>query len=282
MGESGNGNSGSSTKAAGGNGNGNGGGNGNNQEAFQFYYHWDHLGNTAYVTNKQGEAYQHLEYFPFGETMVEEHGNQPRTPWLYNGKELDEETGLYYYGARYYDVINSNWQSVDPPMLGKYWSGQSNTGIFDFSNLGVYNYTSQNPINFFDPDGEIKAPSTVPEAPGIYILTNKGTGEAYVGSSFDMYDRLSQSGHITAQYMLGLKGTVVRTLDVDLGSTKKKRKKLHILQRFEMEQYEKIAAEGWTMLNKQRPEDPKKKERNEGEVEDSGAWAKKRRKTHSN
>jgi len=33
---------------------------------------------------------------------------------LFNGKELDEETGLYYYGARYYDARTSVWQSVDP------------------------------------------------------------------------------------------------------------------------------------------------------------------------
>ncbi|HEX2628686.1 MAG TPA: RHS repeat-associated core domain-containing protein [Chitinophagaceae bacterium] len=285
MGESGNGNSGSSAKAAGGNGNGNGngGGNGNNQEAFQFYYHWDHLGNTAYVTNKQGEAYQHLEYFPFGETMLEEHGNQQRTPWLYNGKELDEETGLYYYGARYYDAINSNWQSVDPPMLGGYWNGQSNTGIFDFSNLGVYNYTSQNPINFFDPDGEIKAPSSVPNTPGIYILTNdniKGKAKAYVGSGLAVNDRLSTLSHKKAQYMLAQPGTVIKFVGVDLGDADELSDKLHILQHFEMIEYAKVLVlDKYDMLNAQRPEHPKKKERNLQTIEDYGAVAKKRRKS---
>jgi RHS repeat-associated protein len=52
-----------------------------------------------------------LEYFAFGETFVEEHSNTWRTPYLFNGKELDDETGLYYYGARYYDPVTSVWES---------------------------------------------------------------------------------------------------------------------------------------------------------------------------
>ena len=81
-----------------------------------------------------------LEYFAFGETFVEEHSNTDRTPYLFNGKELDEETGLYYYGARYYDARTSVWQSVDP--LAE-----------DFPNVTPYNYTLNNPIKFIDPDG---------------------------------------------------------------------------------------------------------------------------------
>jgi uncharacterized protein RhaS with RHS repeats len=85
--------------------NGTGGGN-NVTEAFRYFYHPDHLGSTSYVTDASGEVYQHLEYFAFGETFVEEHSNTDRTPYLFNGKELDEETGLYYYGARYYDRLH--------------------------------------------------------------------------------------------------------------------------------------------------------------------------------
>ena len=73
---------------------------GNVTEAFRYFYHPDHLGSTSYITDASGEVYQHLEYFAFGETFVEEHSNTERTPYLFNGKELDEETGLYYYGAR--------------------------------------------------------------------------------------------------------------------------------------------------------------------------------------
>jgi RHS repeat-associated protein len=92
------------------------------------------------MTDASGEVYQHLEYFAFGETFVEEHSNTDRTPYLYNGKELDEETGLYYYGARYYDVRTSVFISVDP--LAEKYPGWS-----------PYNYTLNNPINLIDPTG---------------------------------------------------------------------------------------------------------------------------------
>ena len=68
---------------------------------FLYYYHPDHLGSTQYVTEANGAVYEHVEYFPFGETWVNEGG------WnithFFTSKELDVETNLYYYGSRYYD-----------------------------------------------------------------------------------------------------------------------------------------------------------------------------------
>jgi len=52
----------------------------------------------------------------------------------------DEETGLYYYGARYYDAQTSVWLSVDP--LAEKFSGWSS-----------YNYVTNNPLNVVDPNG---------------------------------------------------------------------------------------------------------------------------------
>ncbi|MHA4844562.1 SpvB/TcaC N-terminal domain-containing protein [Flavitalea antarctica] len=119
---------------------------GNNKDAFQFYYHPDHLGNSAFVTDPKGEVYQHLEYFPFGETFIAEQSNQHRTPYLYNGKELDDETGLYYYGARYYDGITSIWQGVDPS-----WALPAQIGT------SPYAYVQNNPITYVDPDGRFRS-----------------------------------------------------------------------------------------------------------------------------
>jgi RHS repeat-associated protein len=76
---------------------------------------------------------------------VDEHSNTDRTPYLFNGKELDEETGLYYYGARYYDPRTSIWQSVDP-------------AADQMPGLSPYNYTLNNPIILTDPDGKIPWP----------------------------------------------------------------------------------------------------------------------------
>jgi RHS repeat-associated protein len=119
---------------------GNGPGKGGT-ESFRYFYHPDHIGSTSYITDVLGEVYQHLEYFAFGETFVEEHSNTDRTPYLFNGKELDEETGLYYYGSRYYDSQKSIWLSVD-------LEAERSPGWSPF------NYTFNNPINLIDPNGQ--------------------------------------------------------------------------------------------------------------------------------
>ena len=84
-----------------------------NYENLQFFYHPDHLGSSSFITNLEGEVVQHIEYVPFGEVFIEERNNVWNTPYLFNAKELDEETGMYYYGARYYDPRLSLWMSTD-------------------------------------------------------------------------------------------------------------------------------------------------------------------------
>jgi RHS repeat-associated protein len=117
-----------------------GGSTGSGGDNFLYFYHPDHLGNTSYVTDAGGEVYQHLEYFAFGETFVDEHSNTDAIPYLFNGKELDEETGLYYFGVRYYDPRTSIWQSVDP--LGDVMPGWS-----------PYRGFNDNPVKYTDPRG---------------------------------------------------------------------------------------------------------------------------------
>nr|WP_221405060.1 RHS repeat-associated core domain-containing protein [Apibacter adventoris] len=106
----------------------------------QYYYHADHLGSSSYITNLDAQIVQHVEYVPFGEVFIEERNQSWNTPYLFNGKELDEETGLYYYGARYYKPRESVWLSVDP-LAERY------------PNYSPYAYTFQNPIKYIDPRG---------------------------------------------------------------------------------------------------------------------------------
>jgi len=63
-----------------------------------FYFHPDHLGSTSYITSRNGSISQHLEYIAFGEVLFEEHSSSFSSPYLFNGKELDRETNLSYYG----------------------------------------------------------------------------------------------------------------------------------------------------------------------------------------
>ena len=136
-------------------------------EAFSYFYHPDHLGSTSYVTDASGEVYQHLEYFAFGETFVEEHSNTNKTPYLFNGKELDEETGLNYYGARYYDPRTSIFVSVDPKAE-------------DYASWSSYNYTFNNPLRFVDPDG--KGPDDPPGEKSWYARASEWAGSILKGS----------------------------------------------------------------------------------------------------
>ena len=84
----------------------------------QYFYHSDHLGSASLISDYKGDEYQHIEYTPYGETWVEKTQNQGLEflPYKFTAKELDEETGLYYYGARYLDPKYSMWISTDPAL----------------------------------------------------------------------------------------------------------------------------------------------------------------------
>ncbi|MFT3932827.1 MAG: RHS repeat-associated core domain-containing protein [Chitinophagaceae bacterium] len=116
-------------------------GTGHFYEKNQYFYHPDHLGSTSYITNALGDINQHLEYSAFGETFFEEHKGSTTMPYLFNAKERDEETGLYYYGARYYNPRLSLWISTDPKME-------------KYQGLSPYNFNLENPVKLIDPDGK--------------------------------------------------------------------------------------------------------------------------------
>ena len=106
-----------------------------------FFYHSDHLGSTSYITDDKGNITQYDAYLPYGELLVDEHSSSEDMPYKFNGKEMDAETGLYYYGARYLNPVTCLWYGVDP-LAEKY------------KEIGSYVYCADNPINLFDPDGQ--------------------------------------------------------------------------------------------------------------------------------
>ena len=132
----------------------------------QYFYHSDHLGSASLITDYKGDEYQRIEYTPYGETWVEKTQNTGLEflPYKFTAKELDEETGLYYYGARYLDPRYSRWISTDPA-LGEYIPGAGKAtaseagslpgigGIFNTVNLQLYHYAGNNPVKYTDPDG---------------------------------------------------------------------------------------------------------------------------------
>ncbi|MFJ7494290.1 RHS repeat-associated core domain-containing protein [Streptomyces sp. NPDC097727] len=116
----------------------------------QQFFHADHIGSSGYVTDKNGKVTEHLEYFPYGETWVEEHTGDADTPYQFTGKELDAETGLYYYGARYYNPRTQLWASADPA-LPDYLDS---TGGNEPRDLAAYTYAHNNPLRYTDPTGK--------------------------------------------------------------------------------------------------------------------------------
>ena len=132
-----------------------------------YYYHSDHLGSAQLITDNEGKEYERIEYTPYGEYWIEKRVPENKTlPFKFTGKERDEETGLYYYGARYLDPRTSRWLSADPA-LGEYIpmapvndeAKKHNRnlpgmgGIYNTVNFHLYHYAGNNPVKYTDPTG---------------------------------------------------------------------------------------------------------------------------------
>ena len=132
----------------------------NEEKKVKQYYHNKHLGSEQFVTDWKGRHYEHIEYTPYGELWIEEvAAGLDKLPFRFTGKELDTETGLYYYGDRYLDPKYSRWLSGDPalndyiPKAGADTSKLPNGGSYNCFNFAVFGYGNNNPIKYNDPTG---------------------------------------------------------------------------------------------------------------------------------
>jgi len=110
-------------------------------EKFIYFYHKDHLGSSAQISDIDANIVHHIEYMPYGENFFEKRSHWS-TRYKFNAKEKDEETGLYYYGARYYTPDLSVWLSVDPLSDKR-------------PNQSPFMYCSGNPVILTDPTGAL-------------------------------------------------------------------------------------------------------------------------------
>ena len=121
-----------------------------------YWYHPDYVGSNELITDITGEPYQYFFYTPFGETILQEDAFTATydNPWRFNGKEIDPETGNYYYGARYYNPTWSVWLSVD---------AMASKGL----NITPYAFSHNNPIMLVDPDGNWPWPGEDKSSPDL-------------------------------------------------------------------------------------------------------------------
>ena len=139
-----------------------------------FFYHPDH---TTFVSDAQGREYEHIEYTPYGETWLntrrgnDDDHDDDEWDWdddegspirrRFTGKEIDPETGLQYFGARYQDPRTSRWISSDPagPELMSPMETDGQDGMKEKQDYSIvdatnwYSYSSNRPITHIDPTG---------------------------------------------------------------------------------------------------------------------------------
>lgn len=112
----------------------------------KLFYHDDHLGGINVVTDQSGARVELNEYDPLGVVSRSEPPNESSSPEpdrRFTGKELDEETDLYYYDARYYDQNLARFASPDPVV----------PNAVDPQTLNRYSYVANNPVTMIDPTG---------------------------------------------------------------------------------------------------------------------------------
>ncbi len=113
----------------------------------EFFYHADQQGSVRKITDAAGLAVNSYDYDSYGNIEASFEGIA--NPFTYTGRELDAESGLYYYRARYYDPATGRFLQEDP--IG-----------FGAGDLNLYRYVFNDPVNFTDPDGEAVALILVP------------------------------------------------------------------------------------------------------------------------
>lgn len=104
-----------------------------------YYFHPDHLGSTNVISNSSGTIVETTKYYPFGK--LREGGDSAKH--LFTGQEFDTETGLYYYGARYYSPDLMRFAQPDPVIQD----------LYNPQSLNHYSYVRNNPVKYVDPSG---------------------------------------------------------------------------------------------------------------------------------
>ena len=108
-----------------------------------FYYFSDHLKTASVVTDSLGNIKSESDFYPWGGEL--QFTNNDSNHYKFTGKERDSETGLDYFGARYYSNALGRWVSADPFM--------ASARVSEPQTWNRYSYVHSNPLAFIDPTG---------------------------------------------------------------------------------------------------------------------------------
>ncbi len=121
------------------------------------YYLQDHLGSTTFSLLPTGIAEEQMVNYPFGRERIVGKSNQGEilADYKFTGKELDEESDLMYFEARYYDAVVGKFVSVDPLYVSIDDIDEMKLGMFLSvpNKTNLYAYVINNPLKYSDPNG---------------------------------------------------------------------------------------------------------------------------------
>ena len=112
------------------------------------YYHQDGLGSVTELTDANGTVAKAYAYDVYGNIL--ESPGTVNQPYTYTGRELDQETGLYYYRARYYDAASGRFLQQDPGSAG---INAARLPRHPLDLVAQYVYAADNPIRLIDQFG---------------------------------------------------------------------------------------------------------------------------------
>jgi len=116
----------------------------NNPAQTTYYYHGDHIGSSRLMTSGGGWPVWQGTFLPYGEEYNAQMGTNH---YKFTGQERDDESGLDYFGARYYSNGLGRFLSTDPVHFQA-------SMLIDPQRFNLYAYVRNNPLRFIDPKGE--------------------------------------------------------------------------------------------------------------------------------
>jgi RHS repeat-associated protein len=161
------------------------------QEVIQFY-HQDHLGSTAVVTDGEGNRQMEVAYLPFGARRNLVGRDRFEEPYSFTQKESDTETGLHYFEARYYASTSGRFASVDS--VAKEPAGEA---LASPQRLNAYAYCEGRPIRCVDMTGRSSTEAKEP-------CRNASSYADNVGTFNDLGGGLGQTPNFGALFTVGI------------------------------------------------------------------------------